>query len=260
MLAEKYNDITAVVKDHVAEIEIHALPNNHVSVDLIRDLADAFEAADADPRVRAIVLCSEGKVFCGGADLVRRDGLITGKSSNVNPLYIEAVRLFSCKTPVVAAVQGAAIGAGLGLAMVADFRVAAPEARFAANFVKLGFHPGFGLTHTLPRVIGLQQANLMFQTGRRFKGDEAKAIGLVDELVPLAELRARAHALAAEIAVNAPLAVVDTRATLRQGLAAAVKAATDHELAVQSELMKTADFAEGVKAVQERRPGNFTGT
>lgn len=259
MLAEKYNAITATVKNHVAEIEIHALPNNHVSVDLIRDLADAFEAADGDARVRAIVLCTEGKVFCGGADLVRRDGLITGKASNVNPLYIEAVRLFSCKTPVVAAVQGAAIGAGLGLAMVADFRVAAPEARFAANFVKLGFHPGFGLTHTLPRIIGLQAANLMFQTGRRLKGDEAKAIGLVDELVPLAELRARAHALASEIAVNAPLAVVETRATLRAGLAAAVKAATDHELAVQGELMKTADFAEGVKAVQERRLGNFTG-
>jgi len=260
MLAEKYNDITATVKGHVAEIEIHALPNNHVSVDLIRDLADAFEAADADPRVRAIVLCSEGRVFCGGADLVRRDGLITGKSSNVNPLYVEAVRLFSCKTPVVAAVQGAAIGAGLGLAMVADFRVAAPEARFAANFVKLGFHPGFGLTHTLPRIIGLQRANLLFQTGKRLKGDEAHGIGLVDELVPLSELRARAHALASEIAENAPLAVVATRATLREGLAAAVKAATDHELSVQSELMKTADFAEGVKAVQERRPGNFTGT
>lgn len=260
MLAEKYNAITATVTGHVAEIEIHAAPNNHVSVDLVRDLADAFEAADKDNRVRAIVLCSEGKVFCGGADLVRRDGLITGKTSNVNPLYVEAVRLFSCATPVIAAVQGAAIGAGLGLAMVADFRVAAPEARFAANFVKLGFHPGFGLTHTLPRVIGVQQAGLMFQTGRRLKGEEALAIGLVDDLAPLETLRARAHALAGEIAANAPLAVVATRATMRAGLAAAVKAATDHELAVQGELMKTADFAEGVKAVQERRVGNFTGT
>lgn len=259
MLAEKYNNITASVKDYVAEIEIHALPHNHVSIDLIGDLADAFEAADADPRVRAIVLCTEGKVFCGGADLVNREGLLTGKSTSVNSLYVEALRLFSCKTPIIAAVQGAAIGAGLGLAMVADFRIAAPEARFAANFVKLGFHPGFGLTHTLPRVIGLQQANLIFQTGRRLKGDEAKVIGLVDELVPLAELRSRAHALASEIAANAPRAVVDTRATLRQGLVAAVKAATDHELAVQAVLMETADFAEGIKAVQERRPGRFTG-
>lgn len=260
MLKEKYGDISVTLSGHVAEVEIHALPNNHVSVDLMRDLANAFDDCDASSDVRAIVLCSEGKVFCGGADLVRRDGLITGKTSNVNPLYVEAVRLFSCATPIVAAVQGAAIGAGLGLALVADFRIVAPEARFAANFVKLGFHPGFGLTHTLPRLIGQQRASLMMQTGRRVKAEEALAIGLADEMAPLSELRARAHALAAEIAENAPLAVVATRATLRGNLAAAVKAATDHELAVQGELMKTADFAEGVKAVQERRVGNFTGS
>jgi enoyl-CoA hydratase/carnithine racemase len=259
MLKEKYGDISVTLSGHVAEVEIHALPNNHVSVDLMRDLANAFDDCDASSDARAIVLCSEGKVFCGGADLVRRDGLITGKTSNVNPLYVEAVRLFSCATPIVAAVQGAAIGAGLGLALVADFRIVAPEARFAANFVKLGFHPGFGLTHTLPRLIGQQRASLMMQTGRRVKAEEALAIGLADEMAPLSELRARAHALAAEIAENAPLAVVATRATLRGNLAAAVKAATDHELAVQGELMKTADFAEGVKAVQERRVGNFTG-
>ncbi len=259
MLAEKYNDITVKITGHIAEIEIHALPNNHVSVDLIRDLANAIEAADADTRVRAIVLCSEGKVFCGGADLVASDGLLTGKTSNVNPLYVEAVRLFSAATPVVAAVQGAAIGAGLGLALVADFRIVAPEARFAANFVKLGFHPGFGITHTLPRLIGAQRASLMCQTGRRVKAEEALQWGLADELVPHSELRARAHALAAEIAENAPLAVVATRKTLRAGLAAAVKAATDHELSVQGVRMQTADFAEGVKAVQERRIGNFTG-
>jgi enoyl-CoA hydratase/carnithine racemase len=156
-------------------------------------------------------------------------------------------------------VQGAAIGAGLGLALVADFRIVAPEARFAANFVKLGFHPGFGLSHTLPRVIGLQRANLMFQTGRRIRGEEALLWGLADELVPQEKLRERAHELAAEIAENAPLAVRSTRATLRRGLAAAIKAATDHEFTEQEMLMKTADFAEGVRAVNERRPGNFTG-
>lgn len=259
MLKEKYGDITVKVTGHVAEVEIHRVPNNHVSVDLMRDLADAFDACDADNAVRAIVLCSEGKVFCGGADLVRPDGLLSGKTTTVNPLYVEAVRLFSAATPIVAAVQGAAIGAGLGLALVADFRVVAPEARFAANFVKLGFHPGFGLTHTLPRLIGPQRASLMCQTGRRLKAEEALAWGLADELVPLGELRARAHALAAEIAENAPLAVVATRKTLRGNLAAAVKAATDHELSVQGVLMQTSDFAEGIRAVQERRVGNFTG-
>ncbi len=179
--------------------------------------------------------------------------------AGINPLYVQAVRLFSARKPIVAAVQGAAVGAGLGLALVADFRVVAPEARFAANFVKLGFHPGFGITHTLPRVIGMQRAQLMCLTGRRIKGEEALAWGLADEMVPLGELRAAALTLAREIAENAPLAVVSTRATLRAGLAAAVKAQTDHELVEQTALRATADFAEGVRSVNERRPGVFVG-
>lgn len=151
------------------------------------------------------------------------------------------------------------MGAGLGLALVADFRIAAPEARFSANFVKLGFHAGFGISHTLPRLIGQQRAALMLQTARRIKADEALEWGLVDAVVPLEEVRQAAIALAQEIAENAPLAVQSSRATLRQGLAAAVRAQTNHEFAEQQRLMKTKDFAEGVRAVAERRPGAFTG-
>jgi enoyl-CoA hydratase/carnithine racemase len=180
--------------------------------------------------------------------------------AGISPLYEQAVRLFSTKKPIVAAIQGAAVGAGLGLALVADFRIVAPEARFAANFVKLGFHPGFGITHTLPRVIGTQKAQLMCLTGRRVKGEEALAWGLADEMVPLDELRAAALALAAEIAEAAPLAVVSTRATLRAGLAEAVRTATDHELIEQTWLRATNDFAEGVRSVNERRVGQFTAT
>jgi enoyl-CoA hydratase/carnithine racemase len=177
----------------------------------------------------------------------------------INPLYVEAVRLFSARKPIIAAVQGAAVGAGLGLALVADFRVVAPEARFTANFVKLGFHPGFGITHTLPRLIGQQKAALLCLTGRRVTGEQALELGLADVLAPLDQLEATAIALAKEIAENAPLAVQSTRATFRAGLAAAVKAQTDHELVEQTWLRKTADFAEGVRAVAERRAGNFVG-
>lgn len=260
MTPERFGDVSVAITNHVALVEIHRPPHNHVNVELIRSLADAFEALDADPAARAIVLATEGKAFCGGADLQARGGIGDGNNAMVNPLYQAAVRLFSCKTPIVAAVQGAAVGAGLGLALVADFRVAAPEARFTANFVKLGFHPGFGLTHTLPRLIGEHRAKLMFLTGRRLKADEALQWGLVDLVVPMEELRGAALALAGEIAENAPLAVCSTRSTLRQGIAEAVKAATDREFAEQNWLMKTADFAEGVRAVNERRPGKFTGS
>jgi enoyl-CoA hydratase/carnithine racemase len=183
-------------------------------------------------------------------------GPITG---GINPLYAQAVRLFGVRKPVVAAIQGAAVGAGLGLALVADFRVAAPEARFVANFVSLGFHPGFGLTHTLPRLIGQQRANLMFLTGRRIKAEEAKDYGLVDQVIPLVTLREAALSLAREIAANAPLAVTATRATLRRELAAAVRAQTTWEDGEQKRLRLTEDFAEGIRAVRERRPGNFRG-
>ncbi|OYU68580.1 MAG: enoyl-CoA hydratase [Alphaproteobacteria bacterium PA2] len=252
-------EITISKSGHVATITIDRPPNNHVSVELMRDLADILENLDGDSEVRAVVLASAGKAFCAGADLVSSDGIANNGMGGINALYDQAVRLFSIETPIVAAVQGAAVGAGLGLALVADFRVAAPEARFAANFVKLGFHPGFGLTHTLPRLIGEQRAALMFLTGRRVKAEEGLAWGLVDEVVPLHKLLEAAQALAAEIAENAPLAVVATRKTIRGHLAAAVREQTNHEHAQQTILRATDDFAEGVRSVQERRPGNFTG-
>jgi enoyl-CoA hydratase/carnithine racemase len=255
----QYGDVSVALDGPVAVLEISRPPNNHVSVDLMRDLADAFEDLDADDACRALVLASAGKVFCGGADLHAPSGIATGNFDEVNPLYTQAVRLFSNKKPIVAAIQGAAVGAGLGLALVADFRVAAPEARFSANFVKLGFHPGFGISHTLPRLIGEQKAALMMLTGRRIKAEEALAWGLVDEVAPLETVRDWAKALAHEMAGNAPLAVQSTRATLRGDLAGAVRAQTDHEFKEQSWLRQTADFAEGVRAVAERRNGVFVG-
>ncbi|PZQ59074.1 MAG: enoyl-CoA hydratase [Phenylobacterium zucineum] len=237
---------------------------DHVKVALdghvaVSDLADAMEAADASNEVRTIVLQSEGRTFSGGADFASPTDKVASGMDGVTALYDQAVRLFSVATPIVAAVQGSAVGAGLGLALVADFRVAAPEARFAANFVKLSFHPGFGLTHTLPRLVGQQRAALMFLTGRRVKAEDGLAWGLVDEIVPADELRGAALKLAQEIAENAPLAVAATRKTLRAQLAADVRAQTGIEHKEQAILRATEDFAEGVRSVAERRPGNFVG-
>ena len=244
--------------DWVATAEIHRPPDNFFDRDLICRLADAFEALDAEPRCRAILLCSEGKHFCAGANFGRSDrGTVDDSGRH---LYDEAVRLFSTRKPVVAAVQGAAIGGGLGLALMPDFRVAAPEARFSANFARLGFHHGFGLSVTLPALVGPQRAMELLYTGRRVKGEEAQALGLCDQLVPVEEVRDRAHALAAEIAISAPLAVESIRATLRGDLAERIRAATDREKAEQERLQRTADFKEGVAAMGARRTPNFTGS
>jgi len=255
-----YGDHVKVAIDgHVAVVTLDRPPHNFVSVEFMSDLADAMEAADASNDVRAIVLQAEGRTFSGGADFSSPTDKVASGMEGVNALYDQAVRLFSIATPIVAAVQGSAVGAGLGLALVADFRVAAPEARFGANFVKLSFHPGFGLTHTLPRLVGQQRAALMFLTGRRIKAEEGLAWGLVDEVVPADELRGAAMKLAQEIAENAPLAVAATRKTLRAQLAADVRAQTDIEHREQTVLRATEDFAEGVRSVAERRAGNFVG-
>ena len=259
-------DLAVTVENHVALVEIRRPPHNFFDHALIGAIADAFEALDRDPACRALVLASEGKAFCAGADFAsggdfsaRESGASGAEPLRANTLYREAVRLFRTEKPVVAAVQGPAVGGGLGLALVADLRVASPEARFCANFTKLGFHPGFGLTETLPALIGPAKAALMFYTSRRVKGGDAFAMGLADALVEREKVRGAALALAAEIAACAPLGLTATRATLRRGLADRVAAATDRELAEQTRLRATADFAEGVAAMAARRAPNFAG-
>ncbi len=253
-----YGDLTVELDEaRVATVEIHRPPANFFDTALITSLADVFEALDADPGCRAILLCSEGKHFCAGADF---GGGGSREVRDTGDLYEEAVRLFATRTPVVAAVQGAAVGGGLGLALMPDFRFAAKEARFSANFARLGFHHGFGLSVTLPALVGQQRAMDLLYTGRRVPGEEALALGLCDRLAPLETLRAEARAYAAEIAQSAPLAVVSIRATLRGDLAERIRVATQHEAAEQGRLRETSDWKEGVRAMAERRPPNFTGS
>ncbi|MBU6318026.1 MAG: enoyl-CoA hydratase/isomerase family protein [Alphaproteobacteria bacterium] len=260
MTTAPQDDYSIAIFDHIAHIRLTRPPHNMMTLSLAHSLADTLETLDAREDVRAVVLSAEGRSFCAGADLSRRpDQAKEETRPDRNPLYDAAVRLGATQTPIVAAVQGPAIGAGLGLALIADFRVASPEARFAANFVKLGFHPGFGLTYTLPQAIGPQRARLMCLTGRRIRPDEALNWGLIDALTEENGLLETAIALARDIAEGAPLAVKATRASLRPDLAAHIRKHTDHEHAEQVRLMKTADFAEGVRAVAERRPGRFTG-
>ena len=258
-----YRDIGVGLDGHVATVEMRRPPHNFFDSDLIAEIGEAFERLDADDACRAIVLAAEGRSFCAGADFSKRMDTGTvqegSRSGAGKHLYKEASRLFRTKKPVIGAIHGAAVGGGLGLALVPDFRVTCSEARFSANFNRLGFHPGFGLTATLPRLVGAQQAALLFYTGRRIPGDEAVRIGLADLLVPQDEVRKAAQALALEIAQSAPLAVISTRETMRRGLVDAIEAATERELVEQDWLRRTEDFSEGIKAMADRRLPNFQG-
>jgi enoyl-CoA hydratase/carnithine racemase len=139
--------------------------------------------------------------------------------------------------------------------------VASPESRFSANFARLGFHHGFGLTVTLPDAVGQQAAASLLYTGRRIGGEEAHSIGLCDRLVAATEaIVSEAKAMATELAAAAPLSVRAIRATMRRGLADRVRQATDHERSEQERLRRTKDFAEGVAASSQRREPDFTGS
>ncbi len=240
-------------RDHVTEVVFCRPPNNFFSATMIAELADAWEDLDDVDDTRVILLSAEGKHFCAGADFSQ-----SSKSDETGDLYSAAVRLFRTRKPVVAVVHGAAIGGGLGVALACDFRVTSPESRLSANFARLGFHHGFGLSVTLPRLVGEQRAAELLYTGRRLAGEEAAAIGLVDRCVGPDDLESAAWALAAEIAGSAPMAVESIRATLRGDIADRVAAATELERSEQERLRATRDFAEGVRATAERRAPRFT--
>jgi 2-(1,2-epoxy-1,2-dihydrophenyl)acetyl-CoA isomerase len=240
----------------LALVEFSRPPHNFFDVELISAIAEAYAELDADPRCRAIVLASPGRHFCAGADFSNR--ILTEVDST--RLYRQAARLFSFSVPVVAAVQGRAVGGGLGLAMSADFRIAAPSSKFVCNFSRLGTHHGFGLSVTLPAVIGQQRALELLYCGSVVTGTRAAEIGLCDQLVDEAEVRSAALAYAQNIARSAPLAVRAIRRTMWSAkYPAMVAEATEIERLEQAQLFATEDFREGVRAAAERRPPAFVG-
>ncbi len=260
MQSAQFGDVSLSIDKNVALIEFSRPPHNFFDVELVTNLADALETVDGEPEARAVLLASEGKSFCAGADFSVRDTALEGGRGSTKNIYTHALRLFSTVKPIVCAVQGAAIGGGFGLALVADFRVVSTETRFSANFVKLNLHSGFGLSYLLPRLVGVQNAALMLYTGRRITGADAVSMGLADILAPAETLRNQAMRLAQDIAENAPLAVQALRATLRKDVLANVKAQIELEITKSAKLFDTADFHEGVEAVKERRPGRWTGS
>src|SRR3954465_5784074 len=161
-----FTEIAVTTDGLVATVEIRRPPNNFFDAALIAEIGQAFERTDAAPATPPTGLPAEGRHFCAGADFSKR--MDTGtvqestRSGGGRHLYKEAIRLFRTAKPIVGAIHGPAIGGGLGLALVPDFRVTCEEARFSANFNRLGFHPGFGLTGTLPRPGGPPQGGVFF--------------------------------------------------------------------------------------------------
>jgi 2-(1,2-epoxy-1,2-dihydrophenyl)acetyl-CoA isomerase len=240
---------------HVATVTMRRPPNNFIDTLFLNSLADVFDELQADRNCRVIVLAAEGKHFCAGRDF----GTRRADGDQPADLYRAGLRIFAADLPWICAVQGGAIGGGFGLAMAADFRFGNDSTYFLANFARIGYHHGFGLTATLRRTVGSQRSAELLYLGERVRGREALELGLLDRLTGPHGLLESAQAFAARIALSAPLSVKAIRATLRTGLEGEVADAMDRELLQQERLAGTRDHTEGIAATREHRPARFQG-
>jgi enoyl-CoA hydratase/carnithine racemase len=239
-------------------------PDNRNS--MTPELLDAFLAASAEARaadLRCLVVTGTGACFSAGADfksVVQRGSDHRAPSERSYAMYEPFLSLLDIAVPVIAALNGHTIGGGFGLAMVCDLRIGARDARYGANFVKLGLAPGMAISYLLPRLVGIARANELLLTGRLIDGAEAERLGILNRAVAAEDVLPEALALARTIADNAPLAVRATKRAIQRGLDLHVRDAARLEAFAQAETVATDDAREGIAALLAKRPPKFTGS
>lgn len=232
---------------------------NALTTSMHAALHAALEEA-ADPEIRAVVLTGAGKGFCAGQDLTEFQGLDHDIGEHLEATYHPNVRAIrALEKPVIAAVNGAAAGAGLSLACVCDLRIAADNAQFVPGFIGIGLIPDSGGSYFIARLLGPARAFSWMTSNRRLSAAEAHAWGLVDEVVEAENLPARAAELAATYAAAPTAGIAMTKRLFDHAQNATLDEQLHLEGELQSAATKTADFMEGVTAFLEKRPPNFTG-
>jgi enoyl-CoA hydratase len=245
----------------LAVITLNRPRGNPISWQMMTELGDALDEIAASPDIRAVVVAGRKRLFCVGADISEIGAMTAGHQAQA--FSAQANRLFSrfqsLPQPMIAAIDGLALGGGLELALACDLRIAAENASFGLPEVKLGLMPGAGGTQRLPRLVGLGRAMEMIMTGRAIDAAEALRIGLVNQLAPAAELLGQAKSLAGRLADLPPLALKAVKHTVYRGFDLDMPAALDLESAGFGLLFATEDRAEGLSAFQEKRPPRFHG-
>lgn len=264
----EFEDLRYEVDGAIAIIELtRPEARNAYSAAMVESLVAALAQAERDPAVRCLVLTGAGKAFSAGGDLkLMRDhaGMFAGGPSELRANYKAGIQTIPAafqrfEKPVVAAINGAAIGAGLDLACMCDIRIAAEGARFGSTFVKVGLVPGDGGAYFLIRAVGYARALEMMLTGRVMACEEALAMGLVHQVCSAAQLMPRALETAAQIAANAPVAVRLTKRAAQQSYDATAQIGLELAATYQGIAQNTEDHDEAVRAMLERRSPTFVG-
>jgi len=261
-----YKCLLYEVKDGVATLTLNRPERLNALGDTLReDLHDAVTAAAADPEVRVMIVTGAGKGFCAGGDV---KAMNEGKARGAPRPLMEKVApgrdrtvlaLRDAPKPVIAAVNGAAAGAGMNLALACDIRIASTAAKFAQAFVKRGLHPDWGGTYFLPRVVGTAKACELIFTGDVIDAQEALRLGIVSAVHPPETLMAAAHALARKIADGPPIAIRLAKRAIYHSLECDLRQALEFETYAQNICFETDDAREGISAFVEKRPPSFRG-
>jgi 2-(1,2-epoxy-1,2-dihydrophenyl)acetyl-CoA isomerase len=232
---------------------------------LLSELNKAARDAERDATVRVLVLTGAGRAFCSGQDLAD----VSDRYQSDEPIELGAhirerynpliVKLRTMEKPVIAAVNGVAAGAGASLALACDLRIAAESASFIQAFINVGLVPDSGSTFMLPRLVGPARAMELAMTGRKVTAAEALSIGLVNQLVPDAELAAAAAKLASKLATLPPRGLALTKRAINAGWTNDLGTQLDYEAMLQTTAGQTNDHREGIRAFLEKRPPSFRG-
>ena len=264
----EYRDLLYDVSDGIATVTLNRPERmNAISAGMLASFSDAFRAADADRDVRVIILTGAGRGFCAGLDLKEQGSNANSNSVNGSgglPAKFDIANsppivLHQTDKPVICALNGAAAGYGLDIALGCDIRIASDAAKMAAVFTRRGVLPESGGTWLLPRLVGWAKASEIAFTGRVLSAQESLDAGLVNRIVPADQLMTEARALATEIAKNAPMAVQATKRMMRLGLDETFEANVHHVYLQLLPLFRSHDFTEGVKAFVEKREPVFEG-
>jgi enoyl-CoA hydratase/carnithine racemase len=267
-MSDGSDSVVLSVDGAVATLQINRPENrNAMTLDVLTEFRTRVGEVGESRDVRVLIVTGAGKFFCSGADFRASADLMTqsgldgqaGYRESAKKIYGAFLCLRELEIPIIAAMNGHAVGGGLGLALMCDVRLASETAKIAANFVRLGLHPGMGITYSLPRLVGPERAAELLFTGRTFSGRQAHEYGLVSSAMPADEVLDTARAMAQQMAEAAPYALRLTKRSLQDCASADLPATIEREAYAQALCMQMDDAKEGIAALLQKRPPKFKG-